>query len=452
MKEVYKALILFLILGNFSCKKYLDQKPDKKLVVPTTIQDAQALLDNTRTMSIIYPSAGELSGDDYYVLPDDWTSANTTTERNCYIWGRDVFNDYDHNDWSGPYLAVYFSNIILDALKENDFTGGSVSDNANIKGQALLFRSYAFYSLLEIFAKQYDAATASTDLGIALRLSSDFNEPTTRETVQTCYTQLINDAKESIALLPAVQPVLTRPSKAAAEGFLARVFLSMSKFNEALPYADSALQLNNTLIDYNTLDSNSYAPFQRYNPEVLFHTLLIVRGLLFPPTQKVDSTLYQSYNTEDLRRSMFFQANGDGTYSFKGSYDGSIILFGGIATDELYLVRAECYARMDNAAAAMRELNTLLVHRWKTGTFVPLVAVDSREALNIILGERRKELIFRGLRWQDLKRLNMEPAYAKTITRNIAGEVYTLPPNDNRYVLPIPDGIIRLTGMPQNPR
>jgi hypothetical protein len=66
--------------------------------------------------------------------------------------------------------------------------------------------------------------------------------------------------------------------------------------------------------------------------------------------------------------------------------------------------------------------------------------------------ERRKELCFRGLRWQDLRRLNKEPEYAKTLTRKIDGITYTLPPNDPKYVFPIPPNVIALSGMQQNPR
>jgi len=73
------------------------------------------------------------------------------------------------------------------------------------------------------------------------------------------------------------------------------------------------------------------------------------------------------------------------------------------------------------------------------------------EALAIILIERRKELLMRGLRWADLKRSNKEGAN-KTLIRIINGHPVTLPPNDNRYAQPLPNEIILLTGMPQNSR
>jgi hypothetical protein len=55
----------------------------------------------------------------------------------------------------------------------------------------------------------------------------------------------------------------------------------------------------------------------------------------------------------------------------------------------------------------------------------------------------------RGLRWSDIKRLNKEN-YQITPERKIGSNTYLLPPNSSRYALPLPDDIIRLTGMQQN--
>ena len=67
------------------------------------------------------------------------------------------------------------------------------------------------------------------------------------------------------------------------------------------------------------------------------------------------------------------------------------------------------------------------------------------------LKERRKELLFRGLRWSDLKRYNRDGA-GISLERTVNGTTYTLPPNDLRYAIAIPEDIIKMTGMPQNPR
>ncbi|MGN0019982.1 MAG: RagB/SusD family nutrient uptake outer membrane protein, partial [Sphingobacterium hotanense] len=119
---------------------------------------------------------------------------------------------------------------------------------------------------------------------------------------------------------------------------------------------------------------------------------------------------------------------------------------------ELLLIRAECFARLGKISQALQNLNALLAKRWKSGSFVPFSEKTPEDALKIILDERRKELVFRGLRWSDLKRLNKEPRFAVTLKKTIADKEYVLPPNDNRYVFPIPSAVIKMSGIEQNPR
>ena len=107
-------------------------------------------------------------------------------------------------------------------------------------------------------------------------------------------------------------------------------------------------------------------------------------------------------------------------------------------------------ARAGNMNSAMADLNTLLQNRWKAGTFIPLLALNASDALNQILMERRKELLFR-IRWIDLKRLNKGGANI-TLTRILNGQTYTLAPNSPLYVFPIPPDEIQLSGIQQNIR
>jgi hypothetical protein len=68
------------------------------------------------------------------------------------------------------------------------------------------------------------------------------------------------------------------------------------------------------------------------------------------------------------------------------------------------------------------------------------------------LAERRKELIYRGIRWSDLRRLNRDSRFGIILTKTLNGVTYSLLPNDKRYVLPIDEIEIRLSGIQQNNR
>jgi len=122
-----------------------------------------------------------------------------------------------------------------------------------------------------------------------------------------------------------------------------------------------------------------------------------------------------------------------------------------VTTDELHLIKAESLVRNNRVSEGMQTLNHLLATRWKPGSFVPLTAGAQQDALAAVIKERRKELLIRGLRWPDLKRYNRDGANI-TLTRVVNGKTYILPPNDLRYAVAIPEEVIDLSGMPQNPR
>lgn len=462
MRHFCIRTIIGLISISFllsSCKKdWLDAKPQKSLVVPSTIADFQALLDNnngTIGFNVNYPALDEIGAGDFYVSSSTWASL-PAVERNTFIWASDIYGGETGGDWNGAYKLIFSANVVLegiDKLTPTDINGLTAWNN--VKGSALFFRGMSHYFVAKEFCKPYDIKSASNDVGIPLRLSSDFNVTSIRSSVEKTYSQILSDFKSASELLPVSAPASItnrlRPTKAAAEAALARVYLDMQNYDSALVHASQAIQMYSSLINFNTLNSSSTYPFQIFNNEVLMHIALTNYAIFRETRLIVDSALYKLYNNNDLRRAMYFTTNS-GNITFRGSYIASRVLFGGLAVDEVYLIRAECYARKSNTANALQDLNTLLITRWKTGTFVPFTASDASDALSKVLVERRKELCFRGLRWADLRRLNKESGFSVTLSRFINNQTYTLSSGDQHYVLPIPDDVIKLSGMPQNPR
>jgi tetratricopeptide (TPR) repeat protein len=440
-------LLLLIGIAAFSCKKQLEVKSSSALEVPVSLSDFQSLMDNNNVMTQVWPLAGIAGGDEGIVSTANWQSA-PLTPRNAYIWDRNVFNDNPRNDWSLAYTAIFYTNVVLEGIQKN---GQHTADWNNIQGQASFFRGYAYYQLAQQFCKPYNVQSADTDPGLVLRNSSDLNVKPVRSTVAQTYARMIADLSAAVPLLPVTAVVKTRPCRSAAYAVLARVYLSMRDYPKAGLYADSSLKLNSQLLDYNAIKVTTSPSFTRFNTEVLLHTLSTPIAMLLSPKCTVDTTLYRSYETGDLRKILFFQLQaGTSNYTFKGSYDGTISLFNGPATDEMYLVRAESAARAGNKDAAMADLNTLRQNRFAKAAYQPLSASDAAQALTLVLTERKKELLFRGLRWSDLRRLNQEPALADTLKKIVNGQTYTLPPNDARYTLPLPLVVISDTGMAQN--
>jgi tetratricopeptide (TPR) repeat protein len=449
MKRISQYLFIFFMIVSCS-DDFLDKKSDKSLAIPQSLDEFQSLLDNSASIFNRDPMLGLIGCDDYYLTDNQWLALLTSTERNGYIWAKEVYEAPAVSDWSVLYQQVFYANVVLDGLNDLTPNESNIDEYNRLKGSALFYRAMAFYDLAQVFAPVYNEASASSDSGIPIRLTSDINSTVTRASVQGTYEQIISDLKEAVNLLPEVIQYKSRPYKATAYALLARTYLSMSDFENAEAFADSCLQLYNTLLDYNTLNAALARPVPLLNAEVLFQSIQISYG--FRNSALINAELYQQYADDDLRKVIFFNNSALGGVTFGGTYTGGISGFGGIAMDEVYLIRAECRARNGKTDEAIEDLNALLVKRWKTGTFVPYTAATPEEALSIILTERRKELVFRGLRWTDLRRLNLEPQFAQTLTRQLNGNTYTLPPNDGRYVYPIPQNEIAASGIAQNPR
>jgi len=460
MKNLITGVYLLMIaVCSIACKKsdFLDKKPLTSITTPTTITDFQELLDNTNVMNQT-GGLGQVSCDDYFVSYATWQTA-TATERNGYIWAKDIYGgDVAIRDWNYPYQQVFVANNVLENLAKSDSVNSS--QGQFIKGWALFSRAFAFYDLTRTFCKAFDQSTASTDLGIPLRLKSGIDYTLPRSTLQQAFDQIFSDLSTALPLLPDGRQSnnLNRPSKLAVYALLARIYLDMRDYTNAEANADKSLTIYNKLIDYNTISKTATTPFSARNDELIFNAHQVSDYIEMTVTSatasdRVSMDLINTYASNDLRLPIYFAKGSDGTYARKRGYYGSGgFAFTGLATDELYLIKAECLARRGQTSSAMAELNQLLIKRYSSAiTYVPLNASDATQALSIILTERRKELPWRGLRWSDLKRFNAGGANI-SLSRTLNGTTYTIAPNSPLYVLPIPNDEIALSGIQQNLR
>ena len=447
----YCPLVALLICCLAGCKDYLDAKPDSKLSTLATLQDLQSLLDDNLRLNSSWGYAAEVSADDYYVTDTDLAAISSDGDRRMYTWEPNrIFQDYS-NGWQNGYRVVYYGNSILEALPKMTRDNANKETYDNIKGQAYFFKGTALLQMAFVWAQAYKEGVAEQQMGLPIRTGTDFNAVSVRSNLADTYQQLLSDLKQAVPLLKVTQVHTMRPGKIAAFAMLSRAYLAMNKYKEASLYADSALQLNSQLLDYNTLSAKAEYPFPQYKGEVLVHLGMLNPVILNQGVAKISNELYMLYKDGDLRKSILFKNNGNNTWTFKGGYAGSGGLFCGLAVDEMYLNRAEGYARLGKLPEALADLNNLMVKRWdKAVIYTPYSSNNPETVIKWILEERRKELLMRGLRWVDIKRLNNLGANIG-ISRNKNTNIKTLKPNDLRFALPIPEAVIDITGMQQNP-
>lgn len=446
IQRINYLLLVLLFSFLYSCEKFLDEKPRRSLMVPETAEHFQALLDLYTTVNITDPPLADIVADEIYLTEAD-LAARDEYERLLYLRQKgNLYRDLS-SEWNNTFKPIFTANTVLEGVTKY----GNESDREwrNIIGQAYYLRAKCYLQAANIWSLAYDEATADTDLGMPLRLNTDFNEKSVRSTISETYSQIINDLKKALVFLDQTPLHVMRSSKPAAYAMLARTYLAMRNYQLAGLYADSCLQLKTDLQDFNELDTTLNYPFRQFNKEVIAFSNTTAPALLATNRAKIIPELLALYEPDDLRKVIYFNNNGNGTFHFGGSYNENNALFSGIATNEVYLIRAECNARIGQIEKALADMNRLLGKRFKKGSFQESVIHDQKELIEWILTERRKELVLRGLRWMDIKRLNKEGGNI-TLKRTYDGNDYMLEPNSASYALSIPDGIIALTGMQQN--
>ncbi|MBS1661869.1 MAG: RagB/SusD family nutrient uptake outer membrane protein [Bacteroidetes bacterium] len=452
MKRILFLVAILMVSGG--CKKFLSKRSDTIQETPSSVADYQSLLDNDLVTIKATPALGVLGADDY-ILDSAAQQVIQAGQIGAYSWNAALYlvPGVTDNSWINPYEAIYQCNVVIHGLELVPHKEASdLALYELVRSRALFARAFHFFMLEETYGQPYRPMTSASDLGIPLRLDGDALAPVVRSSVKAVFDQIIGDLKIALAWLPPTpQPgAPNHPSRAATFALLARVALVQQDYTAARAYADSSLAIYSTLLKYDMV-SNTNHPFDfANNPELLYQCSGFVYASLFSSATIVDTALYSSYVADDLRRDLYFQklASGKGV-GFKGYYSSGHFVFSGIAVDEVYLIRAECRARLQDDAGALADLNTLLSRRWKTGTYTPYANVA--DVLGLVLTERRKELVYREMRWSDLRRLNQDARLAITLKRIMGGASVLLPPNDPRYAWKIPKVETDLSHIQQNP-
>ena len=141
MRRIHHLFILLIIASvtGASCKKeWLDAKPALSLVLPSTVKDYQALLDNTN-MNLNDPQVSAISADEFEAPLELWQSVYTPQEKNAYIWAKEMWEGTTAFDYNSCYSKIYTANAALEGLAKIDSTPANALAWSNAKGSACFF-------------------------------------------------------------------------------------------------------------------------------------------------------------------------------------------------------------------------------------------------------------------------------------------------------------------------
>ena len=462
MKQLIYTCVLMCCVMCSSCNDYLDIVP-KGNKIPTTLADYEALLRDEYTIGQTPISNALYLLNDYYVTVSNLNSPTLT--RANYMWDetadRILLNNADESTYYQLYAAISSCNLIIENVPSA--TEATDAERAEVIAYAKVIRSLCYFVLANYYADTYDAATAGEKLSVPLITSANINAPSQQVTIQVIYDFIIQGVQEAIGEgLPEQSMTVLHPNLGAAYALLARVYLQMQNYSEALNYANLALEQNDQLYDWNAYYDEHRSTIE--NPEDY-------TGLPTPTDYSYVENYYfrcgngsPNYTTNELNipveraerfeegdarflsRWKLYSQNQD-TY-YRGVGNG-YFNWGGLTTTEVYLIKAECQARLAQGGdftEAMNTLNAVRQTRIRPEVYQPLTVSTLAEAIELIRRTKDNELIFSIVPFADARRFNQEGTYARTMTKTYEDETYTLRPDSHLWTMPFPAGAINNPG------
>jgi hypothetical protein len=470
----YKLIPISLIVLFFaSCKKdYLETFPTTAVAaseaVSTTVNGYAALNGIHRIMYTQYDQQGEAGEGSNNIFRDlmgediVYPLANGST--GLVGWMQWV-NHRNVNATDLRYVYRFYYRLISNAnvlINGIDNATGPDADKKIIKGQALAYRAWAHFQLVQLWGKRYDAATKpNAQLGVPLLVTNNLTgQP--RATVEEVYTQVNKDLDDAIALLNGY----TRSGSAAksnfnvnvVQGIKARVALTQQNWEVAATSAIAARTgfalMSNA--DYQTGFNNVsnqewiWGSRQIDDHNTFFYSYFAYISANFNSTvirtqpRAINGPLWEQIPATDVRKLMWDKTGasvpvppGGAKVAYQNKKflsESSSISVGDVPymrSAEMYLIEAEARARQGQTALAQAALFTLVKNR--NPSYV-LSTNTGQALLDEISFNRRIELWGEGFRFTDLKRQNLPMSRAGIPNHVLALiQVVTIPAGDRLW-------------------
>lgn len=459
-KILYFGAALVCLLFS-SCNDYLNIAP-KGNKIPTTLEDFEALLRDQYTIGRT-PVTNAL-----YLLNDIYltnSQVNTPSlSRANYMWDESADRIVLNNSDEGTYYVLYGAISSCNLIVENVPTATEATDaeRNEVMAYAKVIRALCYDVLVNYYADTYDAATAAEKRSVPLIASADIDAPYTQVSIQDMYDFIIQDVKEAIEMgLPAQSMTAIHPNLGAGYALLARVYLQMQNYSEALRYANLALEQNDQLYDWNAFyeehktaldDPDNYdkiATPMQYDYVENYYLRLGEQSVYDSYEKNIPVERAARFEEGDARFLSRWKLKTDNNDTYYKALESGYFNHGGLTTCEVYLIKAECQARLaegNDYSEAMNTLNAVRITRIRSEVYCPAEASTLEEALSLIRRTKDNELIFSIVPFADARRYNQEGTYARTLTKTYEGQEYSLSPTSHLWTMPFPAGALNNPG------
>lgn len=494
-KKILYILSIVLTLGLMSCDNYLDTTPDNRTVLDSGEKVKELLTSaypETSYGMFCYSMSDNIS---------DKGEGNEIMRNNeqGYYW--EEFTDTDQDSptmyWESCYKAIAHANQALEFIDGNKVGDVIPDEYLPYYGEALFIRAYCHFMLVNIWGKTYDPVTAVTDLGVpyVTEVEDVVFKNYKRETVAKVYEMVEKDLVEGIKYIQddAYDVPKYHFNLAAANTFASRFYQYKGEWKKVAEYATAALGTNSSakLRDmsgkYSSMGLNEMrAEYSKAtepanlmltsNISYNFHYFQAI--LRYAVTDEINTKIFKNIFVQGSSSNSWAQSSA----SFGG--DDFVIMKWGyffkrmdvnadigyyytmtpkIVAEEALFNRIEANIMMKNYTEAEQDLNLYFEKRLKPFTDENMVTeakiltrfadnsyadsplnpwyeldAKTRAYLNCLIHTRRREFVYNGLRWFDIRRFNLKVVHKVADSTPIILEA-----KDPRKVLQIPSSALQ---------
>ncbi len=481
-------MILLAVLT--SCEDKLDITPKGQTVL-NTVADLESLLNQEYNIGTPSSDLGVICNESYGLFGN---VNNTLSNSNTLAYAHLTYDPkVDRKNlttkdelYNALYRYINYMNVVLNKIGDAE---GDESRKGQITAEAHIMRAYLHWLAVNIYARQYDEATAAGTGGIAYVTDIDVTAQKTKRPLDEVYRLLLEDcAEEYIAALPDVAPDVVRAGKAWGYAVRAKVLMQMKHYDEALPYALKSIEYNGTIEDRAAVNGASDWNLPKFSP----NNLIYIGGMVAPTGEILSRETTGLFETGDYIKDYSNTAAGggwddeeewgdeeewdeyvledeegeDGEFNadvslwssmmgeMMSGVPGSVYYSGwsafvnmyGITSERMYYTAAECYLRTGQTDKGLALVDQVRRNRIHPDDFTAFSGSVSTEEDAMALLQRAKwiECISSYENFFDCKRWNSEEKYKRTITRELPGiGTYTLAPDSPLWVFPFPADAVR---------
>lgn len=352
---------------------------------------------------------------------------------NAFRYNDDIFTVADQNatEWLAPYNHLYVYNTIINGVMDSEV--GTDDEKNAIYNEARVMRAWMLFWAAQFWGVPYNEATAAEDLCVPIVTNADSQEADyPRATVKQVYTFIIDELVDAVPNLNMGVHKL-RTYQPAGYYMLGMVYWMKGDYSNALTALNMCLDGVNdmepaTWYNYADIDytwkggTRNYSFYRSYQSDLKLNNE-VFRSLAYSvsdfssyrnaPLAYMKQSYLDLFSENDYRKN-FFTDNPTGSVQYPGLMPkgrGNINM--GCDLPGLYLMLAECEARVGSEANARNYLLTVRGNRMPASEAVIPASVTSRDNLiQFVVEERWREYMGTGFNWFDMRRLWNDPLFA----------------------------------------